>query len=309
MFRSSNFYTFSFLSILSAVSIFLTGCSSVPSHVSSENFQPLAKNTIPFKLHPGHFWQYVTGGSGCLDRLCVSAKICIKTTCEVVDNLLLDTGSVGLKVKEGAFSQKMKRLLKETEFTVNGQVITEKASYSGGDLFGPVNSVSVQVGSYQNKTVNVLVINRTSVLSTYMNLIRVNGILGVASNSNGGEAFSWKNYKEGFVSSEITRILLKHDSVLPVGVSYVLSIPKKGPGQGKLVLTDRSVVSCQKYKQKFGILDTGMPNASVVFKTKNSKTGPLYIVGLPRLKGHTIVYSPSYTIFKKACYKKYKIYK
>ena len=112
----------------------------------------------------------------------VSVTLCIPgtTTCQPVDNILLDTGSVGLRISHRALS------LALSPVTDNGSEVDECYPFSSGSVFGPVVSADVVLGGEPAVTVDVQVSNDTlpAPSSSCTNISSVtsggvNGILGI----------------------------------------------------------------------------------------------------------------------------------
>ena len=110
----------------------------------------------------------------------VSVTLCIPgtTTCQTVDNILLDTGSVGLRISHAALS------LGLPPVSDGGSEVDECYQFSSGSVFGPVVSADVVLGGEPAVTVDVQVSNDTLAPSSCTNISSVtsggvNGILGI----------------------------------------------------------------------------------------------------------------------------------
>ena len=111
----------------------------------------------------------------------VSVTLCIPgtTTCQTVDNILLDTGSVGLRISHAALS------LGLPPVPDSGSEVDECYQFSSGSVFGPVVSADVVLGGEPAVTVDVQLSNDTlPAPSSCTNISSVtsggvNGILGI----------------------------------------------------------------------------------------------------------------------------------
>ncbi len=111
----------------------------------------------------------------------VSVTLCIPgtTTCQTVDNILLDTGSVGLRISHAALS------LGLPPVSDGGSEVDECYQFSSGSVFGPVVSADVVLGGEPAVTVDVQVSNASltppSSCGTASSVTSggVNGILGI----------------------------------------------------------------------------------------------------------------------------------
>jgi hypothetical protein len=131
-------------------------------------------------------------GSSCVTRSnvypnkpCVSVTICIPgtTTCETVNDILLDTGSVGLRVFKSALNG-----LALTPMTSGSKTIATCAQFGdGSEDWGPVEQASVSIGSEPAVTTPIQVIDSTYVGASNCGsspessptVAGLNGILGV----------------------------------------------------------------------------------------------------------------------------------
>ena len=111
----------------------------------------------------------------------VSVTLCVPgtSTCQTIGNILLDTGSVGLRISHSALS------LRLSPVTDGGGDVNECFTFSSGSVFGPVVSADVVLGGEPAVTVDVQVTNANLTLpSSCTNVSSVisegiNGILGV----------------------------------------------------------------------------------------------------------------------------------
>jgi hypothetical protein len=121
-------------------------------------------------------------GCGYVNQPCVSLKICVPGTsqCQVIENLLLDTGSSGLRIFSSAVS-----LTLPTQ-TNSGKQTAECVSYADTtSQWGPIKTADIYLGDdlAQNTPIQVIDSGFASVPSDCTNLdtsfAGYNGILGV----------------------------------------------------------------------------------------------------------------------------------
>ena len=111
----------------------------------------------------------------------VSVTLCIPgtTTCQTVDNILLDTGSVGLRISHAALSLGLHPV------SDGGSEVDECYQFSSSSVFGPVVSADVVLGGEPAVTVDVQLSNASlPAPSSCTNISSVtsggvNGILGI----------------------------------------------------------------------------------------------------------------------------------
>jgi hypothetical protein len=112
--------------------------STSPGSITPDPAAP-PPNVIPISVN----------GAGCsagsyLNKPCVSVTVCVPgtTTCQTIDDLLLDTGSTGLRV----FSQVLRLALPAVP--AGGRALAECVSYlDGSSQWGPVVQAGVVLGS------------------------------------------------------------------------------------------------------------------------------------------------------------------
>ena len=111
----------------------------------------------------------------------VSVTLCLPgtATCQTVDNILLDTGSVGLRISHSVLT------LNLPPVTDNGSNVDECYQFSSGSVFGPVVSADVVLGGEPAVPVDVQISNASLTPPSSCTQVSsvtsggVNGILGV----------------------------------------------------------------------------------------------------------------------------------
>ncbi len=155
-----------------------TDNSTAPQDYVSQN---IASNAISFGI------QTIPGG-GNVNAPYVSVNVCQPgtSTCQTINNILLDTGSTGLRI----FSSNLETLQLPSQTQNNSQVL-ECASFISGVTWGPVKLADIKLSAEIARSIPIQVIadplyssvpsycsNSLPALQTASSL-RANGILGV----------------------------------------------------------------------------------------------------------------------------------
>ena len=161
--------------------LLVCSCSSEPQKKESIGQNEIVLNPGPEYVVPGFGWLYK---NVCPEkRLCATVRICIEDRCQTVNNLIIDTGSVGLRIKRSALNKGLRSLLPTygkttTSFcTQFGSDENGKSSPLCGELvktklfFGQMPPRSVMAQIYKSHSAVRLRIHGTG---------QANGILGMA---------------------------------------------------------------------------------------------------------------------------------
>ncbi len=183
--RARAHRTFTSIIVLSFASIFLvlfSNCGSPKS--ASSSAAPVGASAGGVNVMP------VTVGQGCgyVNEPCVTVTICVPGTsnCQTISNVLLDTGSYGLRL----FSQVVTiPLTNVTDPSVSGNTLAECVSYADGSSdWGPLAKADIQLAANETASnVSIQIIKSTfaTAPSTCTNMDtsptdnQFNGILGV----------------------------------------------------------------------------------------------------------------------------------
>ncbi|WP_413289397.1 DUF3443 family protein [Bdellovibrio sp. HCB337] len=98
----------------------------------------------------------VNVGCGYINQPCVSVQICEPgtTNCQTINNILLDTGSFGLRVFSSLVTVNL------PQKTINGNNLAECVSYADGSSnWGPVKSADVVLGSLRASNIAIQAID------------------------------------------------------------------------------------------------------------------------------------------------------
>jgi hypothetical protein len=142
----------SFLSICLFAALFLVaGCGSSPVSTLPQTITGTGMNVQPVTVNLGPTGNYPNG-------IFTSVTVCAPgstTNCQVVDNVLVDTGSFGLRVVGSSLGS-----LALTPETVNGNPLAECYAYLDGTFtWGPVQTADVQMAGEVASSVPVQVLD------------------------------------------------------------------------------------------------------------------------------------------------------
>jgi len=174
-----------------------TSSSSGGSSASSSSSGATASNSIAVAVGPGP----AAANGGTLNIPYVSVKLCSPgtSTCATIDDVLVDTGSVGLRLMASALAAASLSLTDTADASVPGNSIAECLPFADGYTWGPVALADVSMAGELASGVSVHIIDDngsyaatapsscTTVLSqssTSLNSVAAfaaNGILGVGT--------------------------------------------------------------------------------------------------------------------------------
>ena len=162
--------------------------TSSPTVASAPTKQPIASNaanTVPLTVGPG--------ATGVVNVPTVSVRVCVPgtSTCQTVDNILVDTGSSGLRIIASALGAGASSLPQEQ--LTGGAPLAACAQFSDGYSYGSMVTADVAIGSETATSVPIQLIGdaRTptvpascSSAGTSMNTVATfhsNGVLGIGT--------------------------------------------------------------------------------------------------------------------------------
>lgn len=130
------------------------GTVSLPNGASIT--APVGDNVMPITVNGAQ----CDGGTSAnyLNKPCVSVQVCTTgtNTCQTINDVLLDTGSTGLRIFKSALSVSL------TPVTIQSEQVAECYSYADGSAnWGPVEVADVILGNEAPATVPVQVIDST----------------------------------------------------------------------------------------------------------------------------------------------------
>lgn len=129
--------------------------------------KPINGRTLPV-VTGNNVMSMTVNGTNCssgsyLNKPCVAVTICAPgstTNCTTVDDILLDTGSYGLRVFKSALGTTLEAALTAVE--ISGQVVGECARFGdGSNDWGPVKTADVVLGNESPVSVPIHVIDST----------------------------------------------------------------------------------------------------------------------------------------------------
>ncbi len=151
--------------VLGAISLFYTNCSPTGFYVMSESSFSGSSTSLatgqlalPIKGNEANVMT-VTLGCGYVNQPCVNVTICLPgtSTCQVIPNLLLDTGSSGLRIFKSAVTLNLTQAL-----DASGRSLAQCISYMDGtSQWGPVKKADVMLGQLRASQVPIQIIDST----------------------------------------------------------------------------------------------------------------------------------------------------
>jgi Protein of unknown function (DUF3443) len=114
---------------------------------------PLPLNALPIAVNAG------PPGAGYVNGLFASVTLCVPgtTTCQTIDSVLVDTGSIGLRVLSSNAGGELTLALPQSE-DESGDPIVECNAFVDGYTWGPLRMADVQMGSEEARSVPIQVI-------------------------------------------------------------------------------------------------------------------------------------------------------
>jgi len=127
--------------------------SSASSSSSSSSSSVTLANFTSISVDPGP-----VGADGNVNIGFVTVKICAPgaTTCQTIDHIIMDTGSVGLRIENEALSTAMRAALPHT--MTGGKGVGECYQYVDGYVFGSVRTADFTIGGESVSDMPLLVI-------------------------------------------------------------------------------------------------------------------------------------------------------
>ena len=138
---------------------FKAASGSLASALSSSTGSGSSGTGTSTTVTPGQNTMSVSIGCNYVNEPCVSVTICEPgtSTCQTIDNVLLDTGSYGLRL----FSSVVNLSLASVN-DASGRSLTECMSYAGGNnQWGPVKKADVVMGGETASNVSIQMIDST----------------------------------------------------------------------------------------------------------------------------------------------------
>lgn len=137
--------------IFLACSLFAFGCGGSSSKTTTNSIAPSASNVAPISVTPGPTGNYANGAFA-------SVTICApsSSTCQTVSNVLVDTGSSGLRILSSALTISL------PQQTSGSDPVAECLPFISGYTWGPVETAQVQIAGETASSVPIQVINSTA---------------------------------------------------------------------------------------------------------------------------------------------------
>ena len=134
----------------SALCFFELGCGGGSTHKTS-TVPPSGQNVVPVTVDSGPDGNYANG-------IFVSVTVCVpsSSSCQTIPNVLVDTGSSGLRLLSSALTISLPQ-----QSGANGPV-AECLPFISGFTWGPVQTADIQMGGETASNVPIQVINETT---------------------------------------------------------------------------------------------------------------------------------------------------
>jgi hypothetical protein len=143
--------TFTLLTVCLACCAFLIACGGSSSH-GNNVITTSGANVAPISVNGGPLGNYV-------DAAFVSVTVCVPGTsnCQIVDDVLVDTGSFGLRILSSALTSVSLPQQKAPDGNPVAECLTFLASYT----WGPVQTADVQIAGEKAGSVPIQVLSDT----------------------------------------------------------------------------------------------------------------------------------------------------
>jgi hypothetical protein len=130
----------------------IVGCGGGGSKSSSSNSSGSAQNVQPITVNSGPTGNYVNGAF-------TSVNVCVPSTsnCQTIDGVLVDTGSVGLRILSSALTITLPQ-----QNGPNGSPVVECLPFVSAYTWGPVQSADVQLAGETASSVPIQVLSDTA---------------------------------------------------------------------------------------------------------------------------------------------------
>lgn len=158
---------------------FLTGCGGGSSNGSSNTIVASGNNVAAISVNAGPAGNYANGGFA-------SVTVCVPGTsnCQTVDDVLVDTGSSGLRILSSALS------LSLPQQEASGNPVFECFPFESGYTWGPVQTADVEIADEKASSAPVQLVGTNTAVpddclqfglpsSNTLDTLGANGIFGV----------------------------------------------------------------------------------------------------------------------------------
>jgi hypothetical protein len=151
--------------------VFFQGCGNALSLLGSQNALQNPTNGVSLAAVTGpNVMALTVNGANCAagsyaNKPCVSVTICAPgdtTNCQTVNDILLDTGSYGLRVFKSAMNTTLSNALAASPVQISSNTVAECVNFGDGTSdWGPVENATLLLGSEPAVNVPVHVIDST----------------------------------------------------------------------------------------------------------------------------------------------------
>lgn len=142
--------------VLVTPALIVSGCGGGSSHTASMT-PPVTtgSNVQPVAVNAGPEGNYANG-------IFTSVKVCVPSSsnCQTIDNVLVDTGSYGLRVLSSAGGGALTLVLPPVSIS-NGDPLGECAGFVSGFTWGPIKTADVSIGGETASKIPIQLIDPT----------------------------------------------------------------------------------------------------------------------------------------------------
>jgi hypothetical protein len=131
--------------------LFLIACGGGSSHSGSNQIASSGSNVAPITVNGGPLGNYA-------DAAFVSVTVCVPGTsnCQTIDDVLVDTGSFGLRVLSSALTLSLPQ-----QNAADGNPVAECLTFLASYTWGPVQTADVQIAGEKASSVPIQVLSDT----------------------------------------------------------------------------------------------------------------------------------------------------
>lgn len=265
--------------LFSLTTLFLTSCTSLQTlQFYTSDKTPDRNSTFVVYSNPK------TSG------IFTNITVCVKKHCQKIKNVLVDTGSVGVRIFRKAFNKNMQKILENNAIKYDQQNIHSEALYAPGTLNGDMVFSRISTGTFTTKT-NLLVAKENTKMAFFLKKKKINGIFGIMIKNRWLPDYTTKTGEKLPLVARV--IVATHENPMRKIKSYKIKLDKKGSGTIALstIYSTRKINSKNHIKYK-AYLDTGSPYKVFVLDG-------LTVFGLPTLYGNEAIYTKNRIFIKK----------
>ncbi len=146
------FFSFVFSSAACLTCVFLMACGGGSNHSTPNTIATSGANVAPISVNGGPLGNYP-------DAAFASVTVCVPGTsnCQTIDDVLVDTGSYGLRILSSALTVALPQ-----QKAADGNPVAECLTFLASYTWGPVQTADVQIASEKASSVPIQVLSDTA---------------------------------------------------------------------------------------------------------------------------------------------------